>query len=60
MRVEVRGPSGPEQHMLHFGRPTLGRDIYGSAVLPGDTEPTIFEFPVICYHLISQTLPIPK
>ncbi|HTG44051.1 MAG TPA: DUF4340 domain-containing protein [Verrucomicrobiae bacterium] len=60
MRLETRGTPAPEPLGLRFGRLTLRRDIYAAIVLPGDTEPTVFEFPGDLYNMMLQSLPFPK
>jgi hypothetical protein len=59
LTLQVRTATGLEQHSLRFGRQTLRRDAYAAVVFPGETEPTIFEFPGDLFQMMLQALPFP-
>jgi hypothetical protein len=60
LTLNVRGGNDRENYRVRFGRPTLRHDVYAAVLLPGDNEPTIFEFPGELYQSIQQRLPVPK
>jgi hypothetical protein len=46
--------SGVVPIKLHFGRKTVRDNVYAATILPGDTEPTAFEFPAKLFEQVAQ------
>jgi hypothetical protein len=60
MTIEAKTAAGPLAKTIEFGNATIKRNVYAATVLPGDSEPVIFEFPGVLFHSFVQLLPVPQ
>lgn len=58
--IEAKTAEGTTVKAVEIGNATIKRNVYASTLLPGESEPVIFEFPGILFHSFIQLLPVPK
>ena len=60
VRFEVRNNGGIDNHEVKFGRSTPRGNFYAAAILPGESEHLIFEFPRDLFQQLLPHLPAPR
>jgi hypothetical protein len=59
IKIDLAQDGKTESHYLAFGNASPARNVYASTILPGETEPVIFEVSPILYQQLIEQFQVP-